>query len=515
MVSDGILLVGKYLKWDEMMGNKKKWVVFLFTALGLQVIAQILTVALVLRLNILPGKYIAVLIPAMALMAAITGLVAFLPIKGKVRLWRKIISVILTVMILCGCGLVCKVCRDASSLIDNVTDTKKLPSTRNTYVLVMNEDPAQALADTKGYAYGAVENYNVEHTDQMITDIELQLMLTLNLQYYDRASIMATALYSGEIGAVIMDGASIAFLTEETGFADFLDRVRVLYTLSIETTTVPEETAPPEEIIIKPFVVYISGSDTRNDFLDVSLSDVNILAVVDPQGKQILLLNTPRDYFVPNPAGNGALDKLTHCGRYGIDCSVQTLEDLYDIKIDYYGRINFKGFERLVDAIGGINFDSDKAFIARDTNIKVGNNYLTGAQALDVARERYHVSGGDNGRGKNQMKLIKAIFEKVSSSSTLIFKYSDILSSLEGMVATSFRPEEISALVKMQLGDMAKWTVHSFAVTGSNGSEITYSYRGEELYVMWPDKEMVEYASVLVQRVLNGELLTEEDITVS
>ena len=497
------------------MDNKKKWTIFLSVALSLQIIAQILTVALVLRLNMLPGKYIAVLIPAMALLATITGLLAFLRMKGKVRLWRKIVSVILAVLILCGCALVCKVCLDASSLIDNVTDTNKLPSTRNTYVLVMNEDPAQVLVDTKRYAYGAVENYNVEHTGQMITDIETQLAQTLNLQYYDRASAMATALYSGEIKAIIMDGASIAFLTEETGFADFLDRVRVLYTLSIGTTTVPEETTPPEEIVTKPFVVYISGSDTRNDFLDVSLSDVNILAVVDPQAKQILLLNTPRDYFVPNPAGNGALDKLTHCGRYGIDCSIQALEDLYDIKIDYYGRINFKGFEGLVDAIGGINFYSDKAFKARDTYIKAGDNHLTGTQALDVARERYHVSGGDNGRGKNQMKLIKAVFEKVASSSTLIFKYSDILSSLEGMVATSFRPEEISALVKMQLGDMASWNIHSFAVTGSDGSEITYSYRGEELYVMWPDEEMVDYASTLIQRVLNGELLTEDDVTVS
>ena len=69
--------------------------------------------------------------------------------------------------------------------------------------------------------------------------------------------------------------------------------------------------------------------------------------------------------------------------------------------------------------------------------------------------------------------------------------------------------------MKMQLGDMASWNIHSFAVTGSDGSEITYSYRGEELYVMWPDEEMVDYASTLIQRVLNGELLTEDDVTVS
>ena len=207
------------------------------------------------------------------------------------------------------------------------------------------------------------------------------------------------------------------------------------------------------------------------------------------------------------------MDKLTHCGRYGIDCSIKALEDLYELKIDYYGQINFKGFEGLVDAIGGITFHSDKSFQARDTYIKAGENQLTGAQALDVARERYHVSGGDNGRGKNQMKMIKAVIEKVTSSTALISNYADVLSSLEGMVVTSFRSAEISALVKMQLTDMAQWNIQSFAVTGFDGNEITYSYRGQELYVMLPNEKTVAYASTLVNKVLDGQVLTEEEMT--
>lgn len=497
------------------MNRKEKSAVILWIAFALQILAQIFAVFVVLRLNVLPWKYIVIFLPAMAALLAITSLFAFLPVKGKVRLWRRITSIVLAVLIAFGCFLVCKICLDASSLIDNVTDSKKLPSTRNTYVLVMNEDSAQSVVDAKEYAFGAVEEYDVAHTQQMIADIEAKIGQTLNVKYFSRASIMAEALYKGEVNALIMNGASIAFLTEETGYEDFFSRVRILHTVSFESAKPPAETVPVEEIVKEPFVVYISGSDTRNDFLDVSLSDVNILAVVDPQQKQILLLNTPRDYFVPNPAGDGALDKLTHCGRYGIDCSIEALEQLYDTKIDYYGRINFKGFEGLVDAIGGINFYSDKDFIARRTFIKAGDNHLTGTQALDVARERYHVKGGDNGRGKNQMKLIKAVFEKVASSSTLIFNYAEILASLEGMVTTSFRPEEVSALIKMQLADMAQWNILSFAVTGSDGNEITYSYRGEELYVMWPDEDIVNYASDLIKRVLNGELLSQEDITKS
>ena len=492
------------------MQNKTKWTILLSAALFLQVVAEIFASVIIIQLNVLPNKLLVLLFAGMMALAVGTALFMFIQVKGNVALWRRIAACVLALLIACGCALISKVAWDANSLIDNVTDADKLPSTRNTYVLVLNDDPAQTLADTKGYTYGAVENYDVEHTEQITVAIENEIGEVLSLEYFPQTAAMADALYNGAVDAIILNGAGIAFLTEEVGYEDFLDRARILYTLSFESVVEPVETTPVEEVVTSPFVVYISGSDTRNDFLDVSLSDVNILAAINPQTKQILLLNTPRDYFVPNPAGNGALDKLTHCGRYGIDCSIKALEDLYELKIDYYGQINFKGFEGLVDAIGGITFHSDKSFQARDTYIKAGENQLTGAQALDVARERYHVSGGDNGRGKNQMKMIKAVIEKVTSSTALISNYADVLSSLEGMVVTSFRSAEISALVKMQLTDMAQWNIQSFAVTGFDGNEITYSYRGQELYVMLPNEKTVAYASTLVNKVLDGQVLTEE-----
>lgn len=501
------------------MENKKKLSIFRILALCLQTAAELFTIAVILKLDMLPTKFLIPLCAGLLILSVATGLFMFIKVKGKVAMWRRVVSCVLALAITCGCAILSKVAWDANSLIDNVTDTSKLPSTPNTYVLVLQDDPAQTLADTKGYTFGAVENYDVEHTEQMIHAVSQETMeQVVELQYFPHSAAMADALYDGTVGAVILNGAGIAFLTEEEGYEDFLDRARILYTLSFDAVVEPFETEPTEpleEVVQSPFIVYISGSDTRSDFLDVSLSDVNILAVVNPLTKQILLLNTPRDYFVPNPAGNGALDKLTHCGRYGVECSIQALEDLYGLEIDYYGRINFKGFEGLVDAIGGITFYSDRSFPARDTYIEKGENHLTGAQALDLARERYHLPGGDNDRGKNQMKMVKAVIEKITSSTALISNYAEILSSLEGMVTTSFRPEEISALVKMQLSDMAKWDIQTFAVTGPGGSEITYSYRGDTLYVMWPDEKMVEFAGTLVQRVLDGEVLTEADVTYS
>lgn len=500
------------------MENKRVWSIIRTIILSVQLVMELLSAVVILRLNMLPDKYIAVFIATLAVLALITGLLMFIRVKDQIGLWRKIVSCILSLLVICGCVLISKIAWDAHSFVSGVAGGDETPTVRNTYVLVLNEDTAHALADTKGYSYAAVENYDTEHTQQMISAIEKEITATLTLKYYKQATALVDALYNKEVNAVIMNGASISLLIEQAGYEDFLTRARLLYTLPFEDDTNLENTdkegTVKEALTRAPFVVYISGSDTRSKMLAVSRSDVNILAVVNPQTKQVLLLNTPRDYYVPNPAGKGALDKLTHCGNYGVSCSVEALGDLYNVQINYYGQINFTGFEKLIDAIGGVTVYSDESFrTVSGTYIKAGENQLNGEKALQFARERYNVSGGDNARGKNQMKVIKAVIEKLTSSTTLISKYADILDSLEGMFATNFTTDEISSLVKMQLDDMASWNIQSFAVTGTGGYAETYSWPGEQLYVMRPNEDTVAYASKLIQKVLDGETLSTEDMT--
>jgi len=490
------------------MKRNRNWYIFQTIALALQIIAELLLGAVVHKLNMLPHKYMVVFIAVLGALPILTALLMFIKIKGKVALWRRILSSVLAMLLACGCVLVSKFAMDTYDLLHSVTGDES--GTPETYLMVLKEDPAQTLKDTKGYAFAAVEGYDTENTQKMLQVIETETGAKPQLTYYKQAETMADALYRKEVDAMIISGVSISFLEEQFAYQELLDQMRILYTLEVEE----EKTEPDEqESVNKPFVVYISGSDTRNKKLTVSLSDVNILAVINPETKQILLVNTPRDYFVPNSAGEGALDKLTHCGKYGVDCSIDALEGLYNVQVDEYGKINFYGFEAFIDAIGGITVHSEQAFTTNEgVYIKKGENTLDGKKALSFSRDRHHVSGGDNGRGKNQMRVIKAVIDKLTSSTTLISNYGEILKSLEGMLATSFRVEEISDLVKMQLSDMAQWNVQSFAVTGRGDMQITYSYPGSKLSVMWPNEEAVAYASGLIGRVMKGEILTEADM---
>ena len=244
-------------------------------------------------------------------------------------------------------------------------------------------------------------------------------------------------------------------------------------------------------------------------------SDVNILAAVNPETKQILLVNTPRDYFVANPAGDGAMDKLSHCGLSGIENSVEAIAQLYGHEIDYYAKINFAGFETLINAIGGVTIHSDFAFtVAKYYEIRQGENHLNGAEALAYVRERQAVAGGDNARGKHQMKIISAIIDQISAGK-LLTNYTQILDSLDGMFAITIPPDDLAKLVKMQLSDMATWDVHSYAVTGSGGKGKPWAQNGLYAYVMYPHEETVEFAADLIGRVLTGEILTQDDLVMA
>lgn len=502
-----------------MTKNYKLWTIISVIVLALQVLAETLTAVIVMRLNVLPGKYTVILVLALSVFVLLTALLLFARGKKPVSAARRIIACILALLVVCGCALVSKVAADAYETIHAVTTPGEVTNVKNMYVFVRADDPAKSLSDTADYVYAIVQDYDVEHTDKAISVIEQQTGKTLTVTRYEKISDLADALFAKEADALILNGAAVTLLMEEQAYADFTQKARILHSMSL---TDLEETKPSTEpstvpvvqgdITENPFVVYISGSDTRSSKLNVSRSDVNILVVVNPVSKQVLLLNTPRDYYVPNPAGNGKLDKLTHCGLYGTGCSMEALEDLYDVEIGYFAQINFTGFETLIDAVGGITIYSDQSFTARDTTIQKGANNLNGTQALDLVRERYHVSGGDNGRGKNQMKVIEALIKKLTSGTTIISNYSDILKSLEGMFKTSISMEEISNLVKMQLNDLASWNIQSFAVTGRGGSEKTYSSPGVYAYVMHPNEDVVEHAGKLVDRVLAGETLTEEDV---
>ena len=269
--------------------------------------------------------------------------------------------------------------------------------------------------------------------------------------------------------------------------------------------------AEANKITKEPFVVYLSGVDNRGELTEKARSDVNILAVVNPETKQVALINTPRDYYV-DLAGTDSKDKLTHAGLYGVETSMATLGNLYGVNVEHYIRINFAGFISIIDAIGGVDVYSDQAFTSvgspgyyDPTTFAEGWNHLDGKSALAFARERHAFASGDIQRGINQMKVIDAMMNKIKSP-TVLMSFSKLMDAVSDCFVTSLSQEQISALVRMQLASLSDWDIQSYTVTGTGGkSSQCYSAKGQSLYVMKPDENSVNQAKELIASVLGGD----------
>ena len=497
--------------------------------------AEALAVVAVIRLGMLPGAYLIAVIALLALFSVGIAFLLYRPAR-KDRKGKKLLGCVLAVILLCGSVAIATVANDVVKTIEATSQETPEANTREVYVLV--DSMAQTIEDTEGFTFGYVKGFDEASAEQVIDYIHPQIPGNYATAGYTNLFAMVNALLNEQIDAMILNGGYIDILNETEGFVGFSEKVRILVqvpvdVVPVEEPTVNQESQPQEDTVateatepvetepsqveetgftkVKPFIVYVSGSDSHTEMLSSGRSDVNILAVVNPMSKQILLINTPRDYYVSNTAGGGAKDKLTHCGLYGISCSMNTLGNLYDEAVEYYVQINFTGFKKLIDAMGGITVYSDYAFTAiTRTYISEGENNLTGQQALDFARERYTLRGGDNERGRHQMQVIEAVIKKATNGTTIISNYTDIMASVEGMFTMNIPAEMIGNLVKMQLSDMAQWNIITYSATGYDAAAECYSLPGMELSVIEPSWASVSKATRLIDMVFSGEILTKE-----
>ncbi len=371
----------------------------------------------------------------------------------------------------------------------------------NYLVLVLQDSSFQELTDITNIGYTSNELSNINEALNKLNE-----EITIENKEFENNALLFDSLINEEIDSVLIEESSMTLIYEQN--EDYEGKFRTLYTINIKTEI---EITKDADVTNQTFSVYISGIDSYGSIATVSRSDVNIIATINPKTKQILLISAPRDYYVQLRGTTGYKDKLTHAGLYGVETSVGTLEDLLDTDINYYFRVNFSSLEKIVDALGGVDVYSKYSFTSSKATggtyyFSKGYNHMNGKQALSFSRERKALPGGDRARGINQQAVIDGVIRKATSPA-IITGYSKILNSLTGTFQTNMSDSDIQKLIKMQLNDMASWNITSYNLDGTDGSEYTYSYPTQELYVMNPLEETVTEAQNLIDRVIAGELL--------
>ncbi len=383
-----------------------------------------------------------------------------------------------------------------------------------TTAAVVTDPSIQVISSVKelsGKKVGIQTVMQPEVTEKAVEQLKTEVGGNVETVEFTGMLDMVDALYNQEVDAVLLSESYRDLVKDEHEYFDIETAVIETMTFDVEIDMSGRQRAD-KNVTAEPFIVYLSGIDAFGSVAARSRSDVNILAVINPTTRQIMLITTPRDYYVQLPVAGNAYDKLTHAGIYGIDASIDTLEQLYDIDIDYYLRVNFTGFMDIVDALGGVDVNSDQSFTGEvyGVHFDQGINHVDGRGALSFVRERHSFANGDFERQRHQMEMIRAIIKKMHSPEMLL-RYADLMASLQESFNTDLASSDLTDLVKMELESSSEWNIQSYGVSGQGARRSTYSMGSRSLYVALQDEASIEGAKERIQKVFDGEILTDAD----
>ena len=467
--------------------NKSKMSFMKYLSIFL-LIVSVLILVLVYFINVLPIDYFIVLLVLVLLIDLVV--IKLLLCKGIIRnVIGVLLSIILIIFMVFG----------ITYELNTIDFLKQLGF--NTYkeenfnILVLNDSEYNSLKDLNSKIIGHLDNNYHVGLDKTIKKIEKEI--NFDSKILVDINEIVDSLINGEVDAIILEDAQISMLKEDNN--NLFDKFKILEIFNIETEIKNEK--ENIDVINDLYNILITGVDTYGNITKVSRSDVNMVISINPKDNKILLTSIPRDYYV-YLSNFSSYDKLTHAGIYGIETSIMAIEDLLDINIDYYIKVNFTTLIDIVDLLDGIQVTSKYEFTSIDGyHYNKGINYLNGEEALSFARERKAFSDGDRVRIENQQLVLKSIINKLLSSK-IITNYNDLLKALNNKFLTNMKDEELTKLIKWQIDGMYNWDILNISLNGTDSYQYTYSYQKQLLYVMLPDEESVNTAKEKINSIM-------------
>lgn len=489
----------------ERKKKRRAWAFAIGSVLVLiQLVLTVLFLLKMFKLDILPFKYVFMINIILILLV----LYDFTSQFTKSHILGKLISVMLSCLILFTYLFAAK--------FDSVLDKLGAANVEIDIVdvCVLSNDKAQNLNDAANYKFAINSTASNANINTSIESISSETGKTIKPTEYTNWSNLVNALYDNKnVQAIVINHSMMSIISQE--FPDFEDSIKIIKTYEYKEKV--ELDASNVNVKRDPFIIYVSGisSDDGEDtkLASKALSDVNILAVINPETKQVLLVTTPRDSYIKisNSSGVTGYDKLAHAGSYGVDKSIEALENLYGINIDYYVKINFAGSQAVIDALGGITIESEIEFTNGWEAAPVSYHFVQGAnecdgeKAIAFARERKAFAAGDFQRGRNQTAVIKGIIQKATSPAILT-RYSAVMDTVSDMFLTNIPSSAISDLVKLQLSNSTPWNIQTYSISGKTDEyrhlEVSNVYGAS---IVLPYEEDISTATKLMNKVIAGE----------
>lgn len=448
------------------------------------------------------------LLPTPWLLAALAvSIVIYLLLFGSaLRRWtrwfvyakRVFIALLCVLLVIVGhySGRVNRLLNDISTAQDETVEVYVLARADSTLSSV------EELADSAGIGVQSGSDAEVgSYMKEQLSQAAPSVLISEDTYY---ANLIAN-LSLGNLDAVAISANYYDMMIENEEISE--DSFRKLATYSYTKTW---EDDSDKNLAQDGFVIYISGIDEMGSPDQQLRSDVNILLFVNPIAHHVTMISLPRDAYLPNTAFAGSdftLDKLTHTGLYGADTTVESVEQFFDIDIDYYARISFSSVIEIVDALGGIDVDVEIDFCEQDENrnkdaehqicLSTGEQHLNGQQALAYARHRKTTGYDTAGRERAQQRILKAIIDRMLSLEG-VSSLDALMDIIPSYVETNMPTSKMTEFARQQLSSMQPWTIESLSL--DNGVNAHYLYQASlgdlsDAYVFSrQDVQYVEYA---------------------
>lgn len=434
-------------------------------------------------MNVLPRNYLYIGGGIIVLLLLLTLPVLY---SRRFKKSRKIIALIMSILLMgvYGSGIVYMT--GTMDFFAEITETGGAVS--EYYVIAKSDTDFDGVESIKGKTLSTYETNDLEYS---LAKSQLSEEADCSYEMVETLGELAEGISKGELELIfISEGHYTTICGEREGFKD---ETKIVHTVKVQRKA--ENIAKAVDVTSEPFNVYVSGLDTEGSIDTVSRSDVNMVVTVNPNTHKVLITSIPRDTYAALPGKGGAMDKLTHTGLYGVEESIAAAEELLGVDINYYAKVNYTTVKSLIDAIGGIDVESDYTFVTHGMGVYYqfyeGTNHLDGSMALAFARERKSFPDGDFQRNRNQQIVLEAALKKALSSKTILTKYTSILDAAGDSVAINLTPKEMQALIKMQLAEMPSWKFERQSILGEAGSDICYSTGEFYTSVVYPDKKSI------------------------
>ena len=390
------------------------------------------------------------------------------------------------------------------STISNISQTTQ---TYSASLVTLSTSEISSIDDIKDKKIGILNDKESIDGYQIPQEIIKEKKLNNELVEYSNYIDLINELLDEKIDIVFLPTNYSILFASIDGFETLNEKTKIIYTKDKNVKT--EQTLGTKNLD-EPFTILVMGVDSENEEIAGSSfnGDSLILVTFNPKTLNATILSIPRDTYTNITCFAGQRkNKITHAAWYGESCMMKTIEKMFDINIDYFIKINFKGVVNIVDAVGGVDIDVPYSFCEQNSNREFGNatiyvregfQTLNGEQALALARNRHpwpeycskewtNYNSSDFVRGQNQQKIIQALMNKFKNINSVESFY-DILNSISKSMETNMTTENILSFYNIAKDILLKNT--------SSSEDLSSIIGFQRLYLSGYDQRIVDYDSI-------------------